>query len=207
MEFRLLYSGNELVSTGSPKDKHVIRRTFHPQLKQLWKSNSQLRKLAIDRGGYDLQPGTDPFGKEYDEQATAAYFNRVGNLYERGKHRFIPLVEQNLCLRVSIDILFLRPDQHPLIKDGGDIDNRLKTLFDAFRVPETADGLGGKTVKDEDPLFVFLQDDSLISEIRVNTDNLLRLPQTRDLSAADVFMVINVKLKPTERTAHNWAFD
>jgi hypothetical protein len=62
---------------------------------------------------------------------------------------------------VSLDILFLRRDQHPLIKAGGDIDNWLKTLFAALRVPETTAGLAGVPGEGEDPFFVLLQDDAL----------------------------------------------
>ena len=131
----------------------------------------------------------------------------MGGLYERGGFHFVPLVEQSLCLRVSLDILFLRRDQHPLIKAGGDIDNRLKTLFDAFRVPDTTAGLGGIPQEGEDPFFVLLQDDCLISEVRVSTDNLLMLPEQRALDPKDAFLVIGVKLKTTERTAHSWAFE
>jgi len=204
VEFRLLYSGNQLVSNGDSSQKQVIRRAFHPQLKQLWKSNSQLSKLARLRGLYG---GIDPVSQTSTEDAHAVFFSRMGGLYERGGFHFVPLVEQSLCLRVSLDILFLRRDQHPLIKAGGDIDNRLKTLFDAFRVPDTTAGLGGIPQEGEDPFFVLLQDDCLISEVRVSTDNLLMLPEQRALDPKDAFLVIGVKLKTTERTAHSWAFE
>lgn len=203
----MLYSGNQLVSDGDPTQKHVIRRAFHSQIKQLWKSNSQLMRLATGRGISDLPEGGNLNDEATGEAARLAFFNRIGNLYQRGNHRFVPLIEQSLCLRVSIDILFLRRDQHPLIKQGGDIDNRLKTLFDAFRVPDTTAGLGGVPSEDEDPFFVLLQDDKLISEIKVNTDNLLMLPQKNVIDAKDAFLVIDVKLKPTDINAwHSWAF-
>jgi hypothetical protein len=208
VEFRLLYSGNQLASNGSLSEKQALRRAFHPQLKQLWKSNSQLSRLANLRGIYtDPEKPIDQDSHNATEVAQTAFFNRIGALYERGNFHFVPLIEQSLCLRVSLDILFLRRDQHPLIKDGGDIDNRLKTLFDAFRVPETTGGLGGTPEAGEDPFFVLLQDDCLISEVRVNTDNLLMLPQQAAPNSKDVFLVIEVRLKPTERVAHSWAFD
>jgi hypothetical protein len=208
VEFRLLYSGNQLVSNGDATHKQTIRRAFHPQLKQLWKSNSQLRRLATQWGTLALsRHDTDARGEDISERAQHAYFAEQGRLYERGGFHFVPLVEQEVCARVSLDILFLRPDQHPLIKEGGDLDNRLKTLFDALRVPETTAGLGQRPEDGEDPFFVLLQDDSLISEIRVNTDNLLMLPQQRALTPKDAFLVIDVKLKPTERNPKSWAYE
>lgn len=99
---------------------------------------------------------------------------------------------------MSLDILFLRRDQQSLIKEGGDIDNRLKTLFDALRVPQTTDGLGGEPEAGEKPMFVLLEDDALISEVRVNTDSLLMLPQQKAPDPKDAFLVIDVKIQPTE---------
>jgi hypothetical protein len=206
VEFRLLYSGNELVSKGDASQQQVLRRWFHLQLKQLWKSNSQLTRLAVGRGIADLPEGGNVNEKDTAEAAQVAFFNRMGNLYQRGSFRFVPLIVEDLCLRVSIDILLLRRDQHPLIKEGGDIDNRLKTLFDAFRVPDTTAGLGGIPGEDEDPFFVLLQDDKLISEIKVSTDNLLMLPRQKVVDAKDAFLVIDVKLKPTSDAWHSWAF-
>lgn len=206
VEFRLLYQGDQLTSDGSPTIKHAIRRQFHPQLKQLWKSTSQLTKMARVRGIYADR--IEPLASDCSpETCEASFFEWMGRLYERGNFHFVPLVEQSLCVKVSLDILFLRRDQHPLIKAGGDIDNRLKTLFDALRVPDTTAGLGGAPEKGEDPFFVLLQDDCLVSKVRVSADNLLMLPQQKAMNAKDAFLVIDVKLKTTERTSHNWAFE
>jgi len=205
VEFRLLYQGDQLTSDGSPTVKHAIRRQFHPQLRQLWKSNSQLTNLARMRGIYADR--AEPLPADSPEEAyEASFFEWMGRLYERQNFHFVPLIEQSLCVKVSLDILFLRRDQHPLIKAGGDIDNRLKTLFDALRVPETTAGLGGIPLDGEDPFFVLLQDDCLISEVRVSTDNLLMLPRQVNPNPKDAFLVIDVKLKTTERTSHNWAY-
>jgi integrase len=54
-----------------------------------------------------------------------------------------------------------------LIKSG-DIDGRLKTIFDALRMPKNLDETARqKPQDDEDPFFCLLEDDKLISEIRV----------------------------------------
>jgi hypothetical protein len=212
MQFRLLYSGNQLVSNGDASAKHVLRKAFHPQLKQLWETNFQLKQLAqqvafsrIDPRKYLVKATVSPEDRDLDLRND--FFASMGALYNRGNFNFVPLVVEDLCLRVSIDILFLRPDQHPLIKAGGDLDNRLKTLFDALRVPETTDGLGGNPEKGEDPFFVLLYDDCLISEIRVNTDNLLMLPARKALDAKDVFLVMDIKINPMRPTRFSWAFE
>jgi len=107
---------------------------------------------------------------------------------------FSDCLEESLQLNVSLDILFLRPDDHPLIQQGGDLDNRLKTLFDSLKVPDTASGLGGQPEQDEEPFFVLLQDDRLITEFKVSTDTLLMLPRQRAFDSKDAFLVIDAKL-------------
>lgn len=200
VQFRLLYAGNELVSDGDATQKHKIRRAFHPQLKRLWMSDRKLCDLAMRHGLHVMDPNT-PVEEVEESVAQLAYMNYVGDKWARGKFRFVPLVTQDICLKVSLDVLFLRPDQHPLIKQGGDLDNRLKTLFDALRIPEHSKGLGESPLEGEEPFFVLLQDDCLISEIRVETDNLLMLPNNVVHSAKDAFLIIDVKLKPTRGMA------
>jgi hypothetical protein len=205
LRFRLLYSGNRLTASDNPKDKHAIRKELHRQLKQLWKGNSKLRRMAKVYGGIPLR---DQFKNDHsEEEAEQAYFARIGSMYERGGFHFVPLVEEELHLDVSLDILFLRPDNHPLIKQGGDLDNRLKTLFDSLKVPDTTKGLGGEPESDEDPFFVLLQDDGLVTDFRISTDTLLILPTHRALDPKDAFLVIDVKLTIRERTAKGSAFE
>jgi len=56
-----------------------------------------------------------------------------------------------------------------------DIDNRLKTLVDALKVPKKQGELPPDAVpsEDEDPFFCLLEDDKLLTAIRVETDQLL----------------------------------
>lgn len=205
LEFRLLYSGNQLTANGTPRDKHAIRKEFHLQLKRLWEAKPKLRALSIRYGGTPLRDaGRHDFT---DDEATKAYFSHLGKKYERGGFHFVPLVEEDLHLNVNLDILFLRPDDHPLIRQGGDLDNRVKTLFDSLRVPDSTSGLGGEPAKDEEPFFVLLQDDRLITEFRISTDTLLVLPLHRTLDPKDSFLVIDVKLTIRERTPKGTAFE
>jgi len=79
---------------------------------------------------------------------------------------------------------------------GGDIDNRLKTLFDALRMPqngetmETADGIN--------PFYCLLQDDKLINHISVTTDILLD-----EVDENHVQLVITVTMWPVVHNNYN----
>jgi hypothetical protein len=110
-----------------------------------------------------------------------------------------------MCLKCSLDVLFLRPEIAGKLFEGGDIDNRLKTLFDALRLPKNGEGMGPVSKDtDEGPIYCLLEDDSLITEVRIVTDQLLFLPRKEETSPNDAFLVIDVKL---ETPSHGeWAF-
>ena len=93
-----------------------------------------------------------------------------------------------------MNVLFLRrssPGQ--LIGHGGDIDNRIKTLFDALRVPTVAELPHGATPEnDEKPFYCLLKDDALITTLSVRTDEWLE-----EGDPSHVLLVIHVDVKPT----------
>ena len=76
---------------------------------------------------------------------------------------------------------------------GGDIDNRIKVLFDALRMPLNKSELRGQApAKDEDPFYCLLQDDNQITEVKITTDRLLT-PIGCDADSKNVHLVIHVK--------------
>jgi hypothetical protein len=111
-------------------------------------------------------------------------------------------VSSKIFLVAELSIRFLRP-QAPgsLIRHGGDIDNRLKTLLDALRMPAKINELPpqAKPGEDEDPYFFLLEDDTLVTSLSVRTDQLLE-PVA---SPADVQLLIDVRTKLTEGTMLN----
>lgn len=183
MEFRLIYKGKLPAVSKSAKgtrveDKHRIRKTLHPQLRELWKSDPILRKhfMELKKNGRPL-------------------FELLADDYARCGYRFLPLVGSpagdEAC---SLDILFLRRDQPgALVEHGGDIDSRIKVILDALRMPdECHEVCGNSPTKDEEPFFCLLTDDKIITEIRIVTDRLLT-PLETDERIHDVHLIIHVK--------------
>jgi hypothetical protein len=141
------------------------------------------------------------------ERAFREGINVRASNWRRNGYSFVPLVTEDFCLRCSIDILFLRPEEPGRLIKSGDIDGRLKTVFDALRMPnnlEEAGGLGPQ--EDEEPFYVLLEDDKLIADVSVTTDKLLVLPKERELNPNDTFLVIHAKIQPTYPTANSWVF-
>jgi len=195
MEFRLTYQGP--LHTDIPKEKHILRKEFHKQLKELWKQDPSLRyqseaRFIVNtiRNTRQIIPITgDP---SLNPQAKT-WVDYVADEHQRLGGRFVPLVSKFGGFTCSLDILFLRRDQPGAIikKQGGDIDRRLIVLFDALRMPDTVGELFGFPLdSDEDPFYCLLEDDALITRVSVTTDRLL-IPQTED-SSSHVHLVVLV---------------
>jgi hypothetical protein len=126
-----------------------------------------------------------------------------------GGFRFVPLVTQQLTLLCGIDILFLRPDSPGAVLNSGDLDNRLKTLFDALRMP-TSNEINGNLVPqpDEDPFYCLLEDDRLITKVTVETDLLLQpvVAKSNLYNPNDARLVITVRLRPAQLRYDNSVF-
>lgn len=183
VEFRLIYQGRLPAASQNDKrtqDKHRIRKALHPQLRELWKSDRFLSSRFLESSKGD--PPRPRFQVMADEYARCGY-------------RFLPLVGtpagDEAC---ALDILFLRRDQPgDLVKHGGDIDNRMKVLLDALRMPDECQEIcGEQPTEDQDPFYCLLKDDRLITEIRIVTDRLLT-PAAVDENVNNVHLIINVR--------------
>jgi len=116
MEFRLTYDGALKAAAGVP-DKHRLREAFHKQFKVLWKQI----------------PLSDNLHLLNDPNSTSALSINIGF----DNFKFAPLVCEKLHLICELDIIMLRPEAPgSVVTQGGDIDNRLKTLFDLGDVDE-----------------------------------------------------------------------
>jgi hypothetical protein len=121
-----------------------------------------------------------------------------------------PLVTKENGLICKLDILLLRPGA-----PGGvmaDIDNRLKTIFDALQMPSSPSELGGGSSKgqikpraNDEPFNVLLQDDRLITHVSVTTDTLLELnPQVP--KETGVRLTIHATIRPYDVHTDNLHF-
>jgi len=198
VEFRLLFDG-EIGSDSRAPIKQAIRRALHPQLRRLWLVNRKLRELAEHYGRtfharMQTQTGQTPIYPSQDEAIEFA-FQHWGNTWNRAPFRFVPLVTKELGVVCSIDILLLRPDDDTYVTVHGDLDGHVKTLFDGLRMPSKQDETGNSSpTADEDPFFCLLEDDRLVSELRVKSEKLLLPPNKPTVKKHDAFAVITVNI-------------
>ena len=87
-----------------------------------------------------------------------------------------------------------------LLNHGGDLDNRIKGLFDALCMPSSQQlPKGASPEGDEAPFFVLLEDDALVTSFSVETDRLLK----PGLSNSDVEIIMSVNVTKTRSTWGN----
>ena len=204
LRFRLTYDGPLRATQRDPREgerhrmaphKHALRQAFHRQLKQLWATHKNL---------CDLSAFTNDYGQlEYQGETRARIEDLLPNLYQRDGFRYIPLVREDWSLQCDLDILFLRRDPPGSLIRAGDIDNRVKTLIDALRLPANAMELDGAIPGEgEDPFYCLMEDDNQVTGLRVETDRLLD-----GGDAARVQLIVTVDVHPYKATNFNSAFD
>ena len=215
MEFRLVYKGRlpaekceDRSITGTPigraKDKHWLRKQFHPQLRELWNRHPDLLEQSRRRFKVITTPSHQiSYPGPNVEQIIVAYPNDknaktwlehlADNHVRCNGNRFVPLVREEGGFTCALEILFLRRDEPGgVITSGGDIDNRIKVLFDGLTMPAEVKQLGGYPIEaDEDPFFCLLENDKLVTGVSVTTDRLL-VPLESEEHINDVELIIHV---------------
>jgi len=170
LRFTLTYRG-DLPPNANTQEKWRIRRELEPQLRHLWKT-PPLEGMA---------KYTDP---NYEPN----------NLYvghSMGNLEYVPLITDKLNLRAELDVFILSASlPGGLINRSGDIDNRLKTLFDALSVPANPQQVPPSPSSEPDNrVFCLLADDRLVTRVEVSNDKFLSEPE----NSREALVIIRVR--------------
>lgn len=179
MEFTLTYRGPLRANRG-PKDKHALRCHFHRQLAVLWEQVP----LNAYRDNLLKWPHDGP------PRSISVIEQHHGFL-------FAPLVSSRAQFVATLDILLLRPEAPGnVLSQSGDLDNRVKTLLDALKMPHESNALPRGCVPGpgQEPFFCLLQDDALVTGMTVRTDRLLE----RVDDPAEVLLLARVRTTPVK---------
>ena len=186
----MIYAGNLLRSGGNANrrawEKHCLRRYFHDQLKRLWETNPALKYY----GDKTL---------EWDHKPPEPFLGHLAKNYDRGGFGFIPIATEGNGLVLSLDVLLLRPERPGAILDSaGDIDNRMKVLIDALRIPRDLSEMKRKDTDDPDPnpMYCLMSDDKLVTALKVKTDRLLIATGSSEQEACVVIRVETSQIDP-----------
>ena len=162
--------------------------------------------------GLDVKQGKGNFARivssklANDHSVDRSRIELLSEKFSQGDFKFVPMVTREEQLVCSLDVLFLRPGMPGGAVQSGDIDNRLKTVFDALRIAQNESELAGSApLEGEQPFFCLLEDDSLIEKVSVESDLLLE-PIGELFAPNDARLVISVSVRPTIVTYDNLRF-
>ena len=192
MEFTLYIHG-QINSKDNPSAIHKIRRELHYQLNQLWKLDPWKKN------------GKNLWQKNPWEDIELDKWKIKNELFQKrhGKN-FICLATSNLDMYVELSFNFFVPKNTSF----RDIDNKLKTLCDALKLPDKRKRKkdSPKYIKSwvqnkkENPLVCLLEDDDLIYKLSAETDFFLDgrkkfFESEGNKYRHQMLCVINVKIK------------
>jgi hypothetical protein len=183
LKFKLIYVG-ELKINPKKRSQHLhdIRMAIHPQLKRLT----------------EISP--------YDTIKKKLFDSRKG-VREIGGARFFPIISPELNLLAELDVQILHPEL--LETPHADIDNRMKTLLDALKRPQSVHEVAQGTPKNE-VIYTLLDDDHLVTKMTINTSHLLyREPhdgrRRKGQEDFELMAIITVNLRASKGTMDNLA--
>lgn len=182
MKFPLSYEG-PLPSSGNPRNK-----SKPPKLAEIWRIRNdlhlQIRSLfdshAAFRGGYGH---------------SNALIQAINIPVMVDGHEFYPLARAAFKLKCELKIdMHVNHPIASIVTNVGDLDNRLKTLFDALRAPNSAQEIKGH-MPSIDSYCCLLENDILISSLQIEMFRNTAAPPGASLD--HVRLNILVRLEPT----------
>ncbi len=190
MQFHIEYEGK--LPSQNAKDRkarrrgcHLIRESFHHQLRQLW--NTRFRPFA----------GLPPCDDSSYEELQSKYLEANSLQIDDTDLRFFPVINEAAHLVCALDITLYR-HQAPgsFVGPGGDLDNHLKVLFDALSTPNQSQVEGLDLGQAERPIFCLMQDDAQIIDVRMKTVQIWR-PYNSPNEQREVKVSVDVKASCT----------
>jgi hypothetical protein len=211
MKFTLTYEG-ELRSNADFKQKWEIRKHFDPQLRELWKIDPALCSVVENR---HIPPNQEFIRVEKHHQSplnTTRKSKVAGAKLTKERldlcapiviknRKFTPLVRDTFALKCVLKIKFLRKEEPGKLYQGGDLDNRIKTLLDALSIPNRDQIVEDTTIAD--PIYCLLEDDRLVTGLEIETHRLLKNP---DASKHTVQLLIEVDVRVSQAKQYNIEF-
>ena len=220
MKFTLIYDDDLPASANSSKKQPTvaaIRNRFHDQIADLWDRHIILRELVrtarypklithqeeaikrdeaseLDFTKAEWARWNTPDPLEPIPPLQPFQIDLCAPIKSGTAVAYRPIIRKSLGLACALDITFLRQeDPGSLVLQGGDIDGRMKTLFDALRMPSPQEEEAAGITPTNDPLDVLMESDTLISDLAIKTGRLLGA-RARKVHAVHLTIDVTVKV-------------
>lgn len=217
MRFTMTYDGL-LRSTGNSKTKskqpliRAIREQISKQLSELWQvhpalKSAKIHRLIPEKQGYtwsEAHHSNFASTPPTPIQSTAMDAVDICSSTNINGFEFLPLIRESIGLVCALDIIFLRKGPKGKVYQGGDLDNRIKTLLDALRMP-----LVDEVQEFNDPTnptaltYCLLENGDRVTGLNVKTGQLL---SRSGADESEVRLIIDVDARVTHPRAYNTVF-
>src|SRR5262249_18341789 len=142
MQLTLRYKGELPASSkGNSRvpEKHEIRKQLHDQLAVFWSQHAVLKKWNEDLKSLQVANWS---GHKFEVKQPLVGVKNFWWRFPVCGINFVPLVTDVQEAHCHLNIrVYRRIDVGGFLFEGGDLDNRLKTFFDALRVPHLKEQL------------------------------------------------------------------
>ena len=191
MRFPLSYEGP--LPSGNAHGKRL------PKLPQIWTIRNAIHpQIQFIYGNHPA------FISPSSSQSRAA-MNELNKPIVVGGHKFYPLGRAAFHLRCELDIeMHVNHPIASLITNVGDLDNRLKIVFDALRMPGELQEIQNHMPPNIDDYCCLLENDILISALRIEMFRHTAAPIGADTN--HVRLNIKVRLEPIQDAFINEPF-
>lgn len=144
MDYKFFYRGN-IPSNGNSKQKGNIREILNPQIKKVW-----------DVEAYKTLLNKRKSSNKFDSMCVTT-----------SGAKYLPLISSETKLYCHLEIEYYTKNEMRFVFADGDIDNRVKTLFDGLRAPSSPQE---KTYENNNDIYyTMLEDDKLIKGLSIKS--------------------------------------
>jgi hypothetical protein len=181
MRFPLSYEG-PLPSSGNPRNGNPT-----PKLEQIWKIRTAIHHQI--RAVYDNHMAF----QENSDQSRILFAELNVPVMVDGK-KFFSIARVKFKLKCELRIeLHVNHAVASVITNGADLDNRLKTLFDALRAPHNQQEIKGYMPDDIENFCCLLEDDVIISALQIETFRNTAVPAGSPLDHVRLNMIVRLE--------------
>jgi hypothetical protein len=179
MKFTLTYTG-ELPSLGNPRGPHKSA----PKLPVVWAIRNEFAKQL------EYVLNNHPARTSSNSTSSRAAYNILRSPIKVGEFNFLPLVRPEFETVCGLKIkMMVNHEVGSLVTQAGDLDNRIKTLLDALRLPKGNEFNGNGPAEDNCPCL--LHDDALVVSLKIEVQRWFSgVPKTEK----DVYLDIEVAI-------------
>jgi hypothetical protein len=160
---------------GKAEEKHNLRVHFSDQIHRKWQKIKALNQYLEMHMPIVEDHRSGRFCKPSNGDELLPFFG-----VKRSGLTIFPMISAHNALMCELSI-FMSVMEPRLLEPKGDLDNRVKFIFDALRMPHEDQEIPASACSGSDQLYCLLEDDSLIRKFSVEAEEAISSPLTESI--------------------------